>query len=127
MTIPIKKALVCKYCPEGTGIIWNPKDAWSDAKGEVKCLKCVETDTRKMMIRVLGPDHPKNKDFLIEEQRKIDEWNTYAHTMNDINRRMGGTKNVLELKKNPYLEDNKRISTHPDFMKIRKGKSDKVI
>jgi hypothetical protein len=69
-TIPIRRAQVCRYCPEGTGIIWNPKDAIRTAEGDIKCLKCVETDTRKVMIRVLGPDHPKNKDFLSSSRTK---------------------------------------------------------
>lgn len=103
-TIPIRRSHVCRYCPEGTGTIWNPEDAIRTAEGEIKCLKCVETDTRKMMIRVLGADHPKNKDFLQQEQRKVDERDSYANQRNDINRRMGGTKPIFKLKKNRYLE-----------------------
>jgi hypothetical protein len=103
MTIPIKRAQVCRYCPEGTGIIWNPEDAIRTAKGDIKCLKCVETDTRKVMIRVLGADHPKNKDFLAQEQKKVDQWNVYANKVNDTNKRMGGNKDILKLKRNPYL------------------------
>lgn len=102
MSIPIKRASVCRYCPEGTGIIWNPKDAIRTAEGDIKCLKCGETDTRKMMIRVLGKDHPKNKYFLAAEQKKVDHWNNYANKVNDTNKRMGGTKNILPLKRNPY-------------------------
>ena len=104
MTIPIKRAQVCKYCPEVLGIIWNPKDAIRTAEGDIKCLKCVESDTRKVMIRVLGPEHPKNKDFLAQEQKKVDQWNNYANKVNDTNRRMGGTKNILALKSNPYTQ-----------------------
>jgi hypothetical protein len=89
MISPIKRARVCRYCPEGTGINWNENDAIRTFEGDLKCLKCVETDTRKMLIRVLGPDHPKNKDFLQQEQRKVDRWNTYANQWNDINKRLG--------------------------------------
>jgi hypothetical protein len=102
-TIPIKRAQVCRYCPEGTGIIWNPKDAIRTAEGDIKCLKCVGTDTRKTMIRVLGPDHPKNKDFLAAEQKKVNLWNNYANKVNDTNKRMGGNKDILKLKRNSYL------------------------
>jgi hypothetical protein len=102
-TIPIRRAQVCRYCPEGTGIIWNPEDAIRTFEGDIKCLKCVETDTRKMMIRVLGADHPKNKEFLAAEQKKVDLWNTYAKSVNSANRRMGGTKDIVKLKRNPYL------------------------
>jgi hypothetical protein len=42
-------------------IIWNPKDAIRTAEGDIKCLKCVETDTRKVMLRVLGKDHPSSR------------------------------------------------------------------
>jgi hypothetical protein len=38
MTIPIKRATVCRYCPEGTGIIWNPKDAIRTGIGRTHCL-----------------------------------------------------------------------------------------
>jgi hypothetical protein len=72
-------------------------------EGDIKCLKCVETDSRKMMIRVLGPEHPKNKDFLVAEQKKVDLWNNYANKWNDINKKMGGNKDILKLKRNPYL------------------------
>jgi hypothetical protein len=102
MSIPIKRARVCKYCPEGTGIIWNPEDAVRTVEGDLKCLKCVETDTRKMMIRVLGPDHPENKDFLRQEQKKVDQWNAYVNEVNDINKKMGGNKDLLKPKKSPY-------------------------
>jgi hypothetical protein len=103
MTILIKRARVCRYCPEGTGIIWNDNDAIRTFEGDLKCLKSVETDTRKMMIRVFGADHPKNKDFLQIEQKKVVQWNNYAQSMNDLNKRMGGKKNILELRRNPYL------------------------
>jgi hypothetical protein len=102
MSILIKRAQVCRYCPEGMGIIWNPEDAIRTVKGDLKCTKCLEMDTRKMMIRVLGPEHPKNKDFLAQEQKKVDQWNSYASNINTINKKMGGTKDVLKLKKNPY-------------------------
>jgi hypothetical protein len=43
------------------------------------------------------------KDFIAEEQKTVDQWNNYASSMNALNKRMGGTKNILELKRNPYL------------------------
>jgi hypothetical protein len=55
------------------------------------------------MIRVLGADHPKYKDFLAAEQKKVDLWNNYASNINTINKRMGGNKEILRLKRNPYL------------------------
>jgi hypothetical protein len=103
MTIPIKKALVCKYCPGGTGIIWDPKNAFRTPNGDLKCRKCVEEDNLKMNMRALGRNHPMIKDFLMKEQKKVDEWNSYANQWNNINKRMGGTITILTLKKNPYL------------------------
>lgn len=72
MTVPIKRATVCRYCPEGTGIIWNPADAIRTVKEDLKCLKCVEEDTRKIQIRVRGVNHPKNQEFIAAEQKKVD-------------------------------------------------------
>jgi hypothetical protein len=103
MTIPIKRAQVCRYCPEGTGIIWNPVDAIRTEKGDLKCLKCVEEDTRKIQIRVRGVNHPKNQEFIAAEQKKVDRWNSYAKSVNDANKRMGGTKDILQMKRNKYL------------------------
>jgi hypothetical protein len=48
------RAHVCRYCPEGSGIIWNPKDAIRTSEGDIKCLKCAEEDTNKMLVRVRG-------------------------------------------------------------------------
>jgi hypothetical protein len=95
MYVPLRRARVCRYCPEGTGIIWDPEDAIRTAEGDLKCLKCVETDTRKMMIRVIGADHPKNKSAIDEKQKEVDQWNTYAQSINDLNKRMGGTRDFL--------------------------------
>ena len=65
--------------------------------------KCINTDTNKLMVRVLGKDHPKVKTILQEEQREVDRWNSYAKSINDANRKSGGTKDILPLKRNPYL------------------------
>ena len=51
---------------------------------------------------IVRPNHSKVKDFLKAEQRKVDQWNNYANKWN-INRRGGGSKEILKLKKNPYL------------------------
>jgi hypothetical protein len=56
-----------------------------------------------MNMRVLGRNHPMIKDYLSQKQNEINEWNKYAQSMNDLNKRMGGTKDILGLKKNPYL------------------------
>jgi hypothetical protein len=104
MTIPIKRAQVCRYCPEGTGIIWNPNDAMKMQDGTLKCLKCLEEDTHRIQIRTRGVHHPKNQEFIQQEQKKVDRWNSYAKSVNFANKRMGGTKDVLPLKRNPYLK-----------------------
>lgn len=103
MTIPIKRATVCRYCPEGTGIIWNSADAMRTEKGDLKCLKCIEEDTRKMLVRIRGANHPKNQEFIQQKQKEVDRWNSYATSVNSANKRMGGTKDILPLKRNPYL------------------------
>jgi hypothetical protein len=103
MTIPIKRATVCRHCSEGTGIIHDPTDLVRTADGDLKCLKCVEEDTRKMLIRVRGQHHPKNQDFISAEQRKVDQWNALANKVNSQNKRMGGNKDILPLKRNKYL------------------------
>jgi hypothetical protein len=102
-SIPIRRSHVCRYCPEGSGIIWNDDDAMRMTDGTWKCTKCIDHDTRKMMIRALGKDHPKNKVAIAEKQKEIDKWNSYANEVNDVNKRMGGSNKILELKKNPYL------------------------
>jgi hypothetical protein len=58
-SVPIRRPRVCEYCPEGTGIIFNPDDAMKMHDGTWKCLKCIDVDTKKTM---LGPQHPKVKD-----------------------------------------------------------------
>jgi hypothetical protein len=101
-TVPIRRARVCRYCDHGSGIIWHEEDAMRMHDGSWKCLKCIDNDTKKMLIRALGPQHQKSKTIIAEEQRTVDQWNNYAKSMNDLNRRMGGTRDILNLKKNPY-------------------------
>jgi hypothetical protein len=101
-TIPIRRARVCRNCSEGLGIIWHEEDAMRTHDGSWKCLKCIDTDTKKTMLRALGREHHKVKDFIQQEQKEVDNWNKYAQSMNDLNKRMGGTRNILNMKKNPY-------------------------
>jgi hypothetical protein len=102
-TVPINRARVCRYCDHGSGIIWHEEYGMRMHDGSWKCLTCIDRDTKKTMLRALGPQHPKVKDFIQQEQKEIDRWNTYASNWNDINKRMGGTHTILPLKKNPYL------------------------
>lgn len=101
MNIPIKHARVCRYCPEGTGIIWHEEDALRMHDGTWKCLKCVNTDTNKLMVNTLGKDHHKVKTIIQNEQQEIDRWNNYAASINNANKRMGGTKDILGLRDLP--------------------------
>jgi superfamily II helicase len=103
MTVPIKKAVVCKYCPGGSGIIWYEQDIMRKPDGSIICRKCVEKENIKLNMRVLGRNHPMIKDHLQREQEKIDSWNKCASDWNRINKSLGGKKNILELRKNPYL------------------------
>jgi hypothetical protein len=103
MTVQIKRARVCKYCEHGSGIIWHEEDAMRMHDGSWKCITCINKDTKKTMLRALGPDNSKVKDFIQQEQKEVDIWNNYAQSINDLNKRMGGTKNILKLKRNPYL------------------------
>jgi hypothetical protein len=48
-------------------------------------------------------DQNCSQKYLAEEQKTVDQWNNYASSMNALNKRMGGTKNILELKRNPYV------------------------
>jgi hypothetical protein len=103
-TVPINHARVCRYCDHGSGIIWHEEDAMRIHDGTWKYHTCINRDTRKMMLRALGPDNPRCKEFIAEEQKTVDQWNNYAKSMNDLNKRMGGTRDILNLKKNPYQQ-----------------------
>jgi hypothetical protein len=102
-SVPIKRARVCKYCDHGSGIIWHEEDAMKMFDGSWKCLSCLNRDANKTTLRVLGVEHPKSKTIVAEAQKTVDQWNDYAQSMNDLNKRMGGNKDILELKRNPYL------------------------
>lgn len=101
-TAPIKKAIVCKYCQEGSGIIWYEHDIMKTPDGNIICRKCVEESNVKTNMRIYGRNDPMIKDHLSREQQKVDDWNSYASNINSINKRLGGKKNILELRKNPY-------------------------
>jgi hypothetical protein len=54
-------------------------------------------------VRALGKDRPKVKAIIKDEQREVNKWNNYAEKLNSANRKSGGTKDILHLKKNRYL------------------------
>jgi hypothetical protein len=101
-TVPIRRARVCRYCDHGSGIIWHEEDAMKMHDGSWKCISCINRDTKKVILRALGREHHKVKEFIAEEQRTVDQWNNYAQSINDLNKRMGGTKDILPMKKSPY-------------------------
>jgi hypothetical protein len=102
----ISKINICHYCnsdiyPSGKPII-DDKNAVRTAKGDYKCGECVGEDNVKLNMRMLGRNHPMIKDYLSQKQNEINQWNKYARSVNNMNKKMGGTTDVVKLKRNPY-------------------------
>jgi hypothetical protein len=70
--------------------------------GDYKCGECIATENRRMMVRTLGFSDPRVRAFMDEEQRSVDQWNESANRWNDIEKRLGGTKPIMKLKRNRY-------------------------
>lgn len=110
---PIKRAHICKYCPdEHVGLITEEDRLATKQPDGWKCGKCVTTDLRMRMLRVLGPNNSRVKEFLQEEQRGVDRHNKYAERLNNA----AGYK-IMEKKENRYLS--------PSSINKRKGGSNK--
>jgi hypothetical protein len=102
----VSKINICHYCnnetyPKGKPII-DDRHAVRTNKGDYKCGHCVSEDNMHLNMRVLGRNHPIVKDYLSKKKQEIDEYNKYARQINQADRRMGGTKDVVKPKKNPY-------------------------
>lgn len=101
------KANYCYYCdkesyPQGRFLDINDKHAQKTERGDWKCGDCITEDNVKTMIRTRGPMDPYLKSFIDEEQRKVDVWNAAASVANAEERKHGGTKDIMKLKKNKY-------------------------
>lgn len=104
--IKINRVQQCPYCKNykgDPGIVW-PEDklATKQPDGSYKCGPCNTFDLRKRMLRVLGPNNERVKEFLQEEQREVIRWNRYADNIN----KAAGTQ-IMEKKRNKYLEKRK--------------------
>jgi hypothetical protein len=103
----INKIEICHYCnsdiySSGKPIDPTDRNARRTEKGDYKCGDCVGEDNLHLNMRVLGRDHPMIKDYLSKKQNEINEWNRYANQWNSIERSLGGTKDIMKPKRNPY-------------------------
>jgi hypothetical protein len=54
-------------------------------------------------LQCKGPVHPYTIGIIDDEQMKTDRWDSYAQAVNALNRKMGGTKDVLKPKRESLL------------------------
>jgi hypothetical protein len=79
---------ICHECnlsefPNGKPILPNDINAQKNEKGNWVCGSCNEESINKMLLRNLGPDHPKVKTFVIAEDKRVLQHNTAAKRLND--------------------------------------------
>jgi len=70
---------ICYDCdhelyPKGK-IIINDILAKQDSKGKWHCSDCQETERRKDLIKIYGPNHVNTRYFIEYEDKKIRKWN----------------------------------------------------
>ena len=93
---------ICHECdirefPNGKPILPNDINAQKDEKGNWVCGPCQEESVNKMLLRNLGPEHPKVKTFVIAEDKNVLQHNTAAKRLND---KAGAT--LMLYKRNRY-------------------------
>ena len=83
-----RRIQICYECdpdiyPNGKPI--DPSDilAEPNEKGEWICGPCQTEELNKRKLKVLGPQHPDVKAFIIREDTKCKMWNNYAKRVNE--------------------------------------------
>jgi hypothetical protein len=95
--------LEISYCSHDKFPLGKPLDHTTD-KDAMKTAKCEKCGTINTIALEEGElKEQRIETFLEKNIRKVDQWNNYASKWNNINRRIGGSKEILKLKKDPYL------------------------
>jgi hypothetical protein len=83
---PVRRILgptkICYDCdhelyPKGK-IIFDDPFAKQDRKGRWHCSDCQETERRKRLLEIYGPNHVNTRAFLEHEDNRIRAWNQTA-------------------------------------------------
>ena len=73
---PVKICYDCDHelYPKGK-IIFNDPLAKQDRNGRWHCSDCQETERRRNLIKIYGPNHLNTRYFIEHEDKKIRKWN----------------------------------------------------